>query len=290
MRLRDLQLVLDGTPRDAARLHVALDLARAAGAHLTGLCPLELLLPADLGFALGGYPEVLALQSTMEQLQAEATARSGAIEAAFRAALAGAAVAGDWHCAPGPVGPAIAAAARHVDLTVIGQDDPDHRVPPAGRHMIEDVLLAAGRPLLLLPYAGSFPHIGRNVLIAWTPTREAARAVGDMLGLIAPGAQVTVLTIARAGAEQVPRGVPGDVPGAEIAAHLARHGLTVTAARSVGDGQIHEADLLLSYAADLGADLLVMGGYGHSRVRELTLGGVTRSVLRHMTLPVLMSH
>jgi nucleotide-binding universal stress UspA family protein len=81
------------------------------------------------------------------------------------------------------------------------------------------------------------------------------------------------------------------VPGAEIAAHLARHGLAVTAARSVGDGQVHEADMLLSYAADIGADLLVMGGgYGHSRVRELTLGGVTRSVLRHMTLPVLMSH
>ncbi len=283
MRLRDLLLVLDGSARDAARLETALELARTVGAHLTGLCPLELLLPADLAFALGGYPEALALQSAVEQLQDQANARAATIEAEFRAGLARAGVNGDWRTAPGPVGPAIAAAARHADLTVIGQDDPDHRVPPAGRHMIEDVLLAAGRPLLLLPYAGRFPAIGRNVLIAWTPTREAARAVGDALGLIEPAAQVTVLTVARAGG--------GDaVPGAEIAAHLARHGLAVTAARSVSDGQIHEADMLLSYAADLGADLLVMGGYGHSRVRELTLGGVTRSVLRHMTLPVLMSH
>ena len=283
MRLRDLLLVLDGSARDAARLETALELARTVGAHLTGLCPLELLLPADLAFALGGYPEALALQSAVEQLQDQANARAATIEAEFRAGLARAGVNGDWRTAPGPVGPAIAAAARHADLTVIGQDDPDHRVPPAGRHMIEDVLLAAGRPLLLLPYAGRFPAIGRNVLVAWTPTREAARAVGDALGLIEPAAQVTVLTVARAGG--------GDaVPGAEIAAHLARHGLAVTAARSVSDGQIHEADMLLSYAADLGADLLVMGGYGHSRVRELTLGGVTRSVLRHMTLPVLMSH
>ena len=283
MRLRDLLLVLDGSARDAARLETALELARTVGAHLTGLCPLELLLPADLAFALGGYPEALALQSAVEQLQDQANARAATIEAEFRAGLTRAGVNGDWRTAPGPVGPAIAAAARHADLTVIGQDDPDHRVPPAGRHMIEDVLLAAGRPLLLLPYAGRFPAIGRNVLIAWTPTREAARAVGDALGLIEPAAQVTVLTVARAGG--------GDaVPGAEIAAHLARHGLAVTAARSVSDGQIHEADMLLSYAADLGADLLVMGGYGHSRVRELTLGGATRSVLRHMTLPVLMSH
>ena len=283
MRLRDLLLVLDGSARDAARLETALELARTVGAHLTGLCPLELLLPADLAFALGGYPEALALQSAVEQLQDQATARAAEIEAAFRAGLTRAGVNGEWRTAPGPVGPAIAAAARHADLTVIGQDDPDHRVPPAGRHMIEDVLLAAGRPLLLLPYAGRFPVIGRNVLIAWTPTREAARAVGDALGLIEPAAQVTVLTVARAGGEDA-------VPGAEIAAHLARHGLAVTAARSVGDGQVHEADMLLSYAADIGADLLVMGGYGHSRVRELTLGGVTRSVLRHMTLPVLMSH
>ncbi|MGC8476759.1 MAG: universal stress protein [Acetobacteraceae bacterium] len=284
MRLRDLQLVLDGSARDAARLETAFDLARTAGAHLTGLCPLELLLPPDLGFALGGYPEVLALQSAVESLQAQAQSRAAEIEAGFRAGLERAGVSGDWRAVPGPVGPAIAAAARHVDLTVIGQDDPDHRTPPAGRHMIEDVLLAAGRPLLLLPYAGRFPVIGSRVLIAWTPTREAARAVGDALGLIEPDAQVTVLTVARPGA------AADDVPGAEVAAHLARHGLSVTAARSVSDGQIHEADLLLSYAADIGADLLVMGGYGHSRVRELTLGGVTRSVLRHMTLPVLMSH
>jgi nucleotide-binding universal stress UspA family protein len=285
MRLRDLQVVLDASPRSATQLGIALDLARSAGAHLTGLCPLELLLPPDLGFVLGGYPEVMALQAAVDQLQTRASTQAATIEAGFREALRREGISGDWRTASGGVAEAVAFHARHADLTIVGQTDPDHRPPPSGRHMIEDVLLAAGRPLLIIPYAGTFPNIGRNVLVAWAETREAARAVSDALGLIDPSASVTVLTIARAGHADAP-----EVPGAEIAAHLARHGLTVTAARSIADGAISEADALLSYAADTGADLLVMGGYGHSRVRELTLGGVTRNVLRHMTLPVLMSH
>ena len=285
MQLRDLQVVLDNTPRSQVLLGIAIELARTNGAHLTGLCPLELLLPADFGFVLGGYPEVMALQSAVDQLQGQAKNTAAAIEAGFRETLRREGIGGDW-CAPaGPVAAAIAFHARHVDLTVIGQIDPNHRPPPPGRGMIEDVLLAAGRPLLIVPYAGAFPTIGRTVVIAWTETREAARAASDALGLIDPAASVTVLSIVRPGA-----GERAEVPGAEIAAHLARHGLSVTAARTVRGGSISEADALLSYVADLGADLLVMGGYGHSRVRELTLGGVTRGVLQHMTLPVLMSH
>ena len=285
MRLRDLQVVLDASPRSQVLLGVAAELARANNAHLTGLCPLELLLPADLGFALGGYPEVMALQSAVDQLQTQAMEQAATVEAGFREVLRREGISGEWRTAPGAVGEAIAFHARHADLTVIGQADPDHPAAPAGRHMIEEVLLAAGRPLLIVPYAGTFATIGRTVLIAWTETREAARAASDALGLIDPAASVTVLTMARPGGAEQP-----EVPGAEIAAHLARHGLAVTAARTVGGDGVSEADVLLSYAADLGADLLVMGGYGHSRVRELALGGVTRGVLRHMTVPVLMSH
>lgn len=283
MRLRDLQVVLDNTQRSQAVLDIAIDLARTNGAHLTGLCPLELLLPADFGFVLGGYPEVMALQTAVDQLQGQAKDMAAAIEARFRDALRREGLGGDWAAPAGPVAAAIAYHARHADLTVIGQADPDHRRPPPGRSMIEDVLLAAGRPLLIIPYAGTFPTIGRTVAIAWSETREAARATSDALALIDPAASVTVLSIVRPGTQI-------DIPGAEIAAHLARHGLAVTAARTISDGSISEADALLSYVADLGADLLVMGGYGHSRVRELTLGGVTRGVLQHMTLPVLMSH
>ncbi len=283
MRLRDLQVVLDHSPRSQMLLAIATELARSNGAHLTGLCPLELLLPDDFSFALGGYPEVMALQSTLDRLQGDARAMAADVEAGFREALRREGLGGDWRAATGPVGEAIAFHARHADLTVIGQPDPDHLPPPPGYGMIAEVLLAAGRPLLVIPYAGSFPTIGRRVVIAWTETREAARAASDALALIDPTATVTVLSITGGDAA-------ADVPGAEIAAHLARHGLSVTAARSVRDASISEADALLSYVADLGADLLVMGGYGHSRLRELTLGGVTRGVLQHMTLPVLMSH
>ena len=286
MRLKDLLVVLDPTPRSDVRLALALDLARRNDAHLTGLCPLELMLPSDFGYALAGYPEVMALQAAVDELQTKASAAAQAIETRFRAALQREGVAGDWRTADGPVAEAVAFHARHADLTLLGQPDPDHPPPPSARSMIADTLLAAGRPLLLIPYAGTFPTLGRTVLIAWTETREAARAVGDALGLIDADAAITVLTIAPPGSG----GAGVVVPGAEIAAHLARHGLTVSAATTVRDAVVNDSDVLLSYAADLGADLLVMGGYGHSRVRELALGGVTRDVLRHMTLPVLISH
>jgi nucleotide-binding universal stress UspA family protein len=105
--------------------------------------------------------------------------------------------------------------------------------------------------------------------------------VHDSLPLLQSTAKVTVLSVQHA--------APAALPTADIAAHLARHGLAVAAARTVADGISH-ADALLSYACDIGADLLVVGGYGHSRVREVILGGVTRELLQHMTLPVLMSH
>ncbi len=286
MRLKDLLVVLDTTPRSDVRLALALDLARRNDAHLTGLCPLELLLPSDLGFALGGYPEVMALQAAVDEVQAKASEAAQGLEARFREALRREGVAGDWRTADGPAAEAVAFNARHADLTLLGQPDPEHPLPPSARGMVADTLMTAGRPLLVIPYAGSFPSIGRSVLIAWTETREAARAASDALALIDPTASVTVLTISPPGSGSA--GVA--VPGAEIAAHLARHGLTVSAATTVRDATISDADVLLSYAADLGADLLVMGGYGHARVRELALGGMTRDMLRHMTLPVLISH
>jgi nucleotide-binding universal stress UspA family protein len=146
--------------------------------------------------------------------------------------------------------------------------------------------MIAGRPLLLIPYAGEFATVGRNVLVGWTRTRESTRAVHDALPVIALSAMVTVLTVENR------RGAP-DVrilPTADIAEHLARHGLAVSAARTVVSDGLTPADALLDYASDVGADMLVVGGYGHSRTREMILGGVTRDLLRHMTIPVLMSH
>jgi nucleotide-binding universal stress UspA family protein len=144
--------------------------------------------------------------------------------------------------------------------------------------------VTAGRPLLLVPYVGTYRKVGAKVLVGWAGTREATRAVHDSLALIEPDGDVTVLTI------ETTRPASDVIPGADIAAHLARHGLRVSAARTVVTDGLTPADALLDYASDLGADLLVVGGYGHSRMREMILGGVTRDLLRHMTVPVLMSH
>jgi len=169
---------------------------------------------------------------------------------------------------------------------VIGQADPDNPPPAVARSLVEDVLMTAGRPLLVVPYAGRFETVGTNALVGWTRTREAARAVHDALPLLAPAATVTVLTVesGRAASDTEV------LPTADIAEHLARHGLNVSAARSVVSDGLSPADVLLDYASDLGADLLVVGGYGHSRTRQMIMGGVTRGLLLHMTLPVLMSH
>ncbi len=167
----------------------------------------------------------------------------------------------------------------------MGQPDPNAGLPALGRHLLEDVLLTAGRPVLAIPFAGEFPVIGKNVLIAWTNSREAARALHDALPLIDPAATVTVLSVQDARAAE---GEP--TPTAAAAEHLARHGLKSVAARTVNDGSLPDHQAILSYAADIGADLLIAGCYGHSRARELMLGGVTRGLLPQMTIPVLMSH
>lgn len=286
MKLRDLLVVLDGSARSDVVLGVAVDVARRHDAHLTGYCPLETLMPANLAFALGGYPALSSLQGAANQLEEEALAKAASIEAGFRDQLGRNGLRGDWEIGRGVVGEVVARRARTTDLVVLGQADPENPLPPSARTMIEDALMNSGRPLLLVPFAGRFDAIGTNVLIGWNATREAARAVHDALPLIAPTATVTVLTVerGRAGVE------PQEMPGADIAEHLARWGLTVTAARTATDGTISDGDALLSYASDIGADLLVVGGYGHSRARELVLGGVSRGLLQHMTVPLLISH
>jgi nucleotide-binding universal stress UspA family protein len=137
----------------------------------------------------------------------------------------------------------------------------------------------------VVPYIGGSDIIGRRALVAWNASREAARALNDAIPLLEDAENVTVLSV------NPKRGIrgEGDLPAADIALHLARHGMKAEASYVVAE-DIGVGDALLSRAADLGSDLIVMGGYGHSRLREIVLGGATRTVLRHMTVPVLLSH
>jgi len=285
MALKDLTVLLDPSEQSKSRLTLAAMLAGRHGAHLTGLClaesvrPNPILLTGD-AFAYGG-----ALESFYEQVAAERAALISPVEAGFMDRLARDGISGEWVADDGPPTIASLARARLADLVIAGQDPPAEAEQPSYAAPIEELLLDSGRPLLLIPYYGSFPTCGDTILVGWTDTREAVRALHDAMPLLAAARSVTVLAVDPEHDEPGTR----DIPTADVARHLARHGAKAIAAETV-TGTISTADALLDYASDIGADLIVVGGYGHARVRELVIGGVTRSLLRHMTVPILFSH
>jgi nucleotide-binding universal stress UspA family protein len=172
---------------------------------------------------------------------------------------------------------------RAADLIMAGQTDPNWDLSPL-MDFPERLALESGRPVLVVPYVGRYPEIGRNVVIAWKPGRESARAVFDALPLLQNADKVQILEVKeRAQADSAL------APDTTIAASLARHGIKPTV-RSTIAADISVGDEILSRLADESADLLVLGAYGHSRFREFVFGGVTRHIARHMTAPTLFSH
>lgn len=281
MIVRDLLVHLDGSPGSAGRLAFAADLARRLSAHLIGLHVVDVPLPVFAGAEMGGGAAVAEL---IQRLQDDALAAAKPIEAGFRELMRREGLPGEWRQVEGSSVTQLPLHARYADLAVMGQPDP--RDPgAAGFAIIEAALFSSGRPLLLLPFAGAPVRLGGRALVGWNASREATRALHDALPLLRLMESVTVLTVNA----EVGYGGHGEQPGADIAAHLARHGLEVTV-RNVAGSDIAAGDVLLNEAADLGADLIVIGAYGHSRLRELMLGGATRTLLRQMTAPVLMSH
>lgn len=174
--------------------------------------------------------------------------------------------------------------AHYCDLVVIGQTDPDRPSPLLGPDFPEHVALHSGCPVLIIPYAGTFKNVGTTVLVAWDASMEARRAVRDALPLLKRAQMVQVAIINPAAQAEI----YGQRPGADIALYLARHDVKVSVREEVSDDDI--GNTLLSLAADSASDLLIMGCFGHSRLRETLLGGATRTILKSMTLPVLMSH
>jgi nucleotide-binding universal stress UspA family protein len=171
--------------------------------------------------------------------------------------------------------------ARHFDLSVVGQAAPDIALPED--LLIEAALFESGRPSVIVPYIQTDGIKLNHVLVCWDHGRNAARALADALPLLARSKKVEIVIVTRRDGE------PSELPGAGIAEHLARHGLNVELKRLVAT-DLDVANAVLSYAADAGADFIVMGGYGHSRLREFVLGGATYGMLRSMTVPVLMAH
>jgi nucleotide-binding universal stress UspA family protein len=281
MSYKDLLVVLDPEPAARQRIDAAALLAERFAAHLVGLYPLPVpQRPRELG-----YFDPALLDPYIQDQRERARDTADRVRLEFEHAAGSRGLSAEWRLIPeGPeADPALHA--RYADLAIFGQLDPGRADVEMLRPRPEQVALASGRPVLVIPYAGRFETIGRRVVVAWNATREAARAVHDALPLLSAADSVVVLTIdAREG-----RRGHGELPGADISLHLARHGVKAQIEHTVS-GDLPVGEVLLSRAADLAADLLVMGAYGHSRMRELLLGGATRSLLRSMTLPVLMSH
>lgn len=174
--------------------------------------------------------------------------------------------------------------ARYCDLVVVGQTDPDEASSRVVSDLPEFVALNCARPVLIVPYAGKFEHVGNNALVAWDGSMEATRAITNAIPLLKHAKNVAVVLFNPSRKSDV----HGEQPGADIALYLTRHGIKVEVLQQNTDIDVGNA--LLSLTVDHSSDMIVMGCYGHTRFREVLLGGVTMTVLKTMTVPVLMSH
>ena len=272
MTYKTVLVHVDETARRAERLQLAFSLAGRFDAHLVALFALGAARIPSYALAEAG-----AVVRDIEERRRGEAAR--AAQAEFRAAEQRAGGKSEWRVSGDDASAAVRLSARYADLVVLGQPE---RGQAMERAFVEEVILAAGRPVLMVPYAGRFLDTGKRVLIAWNASAEAARAVTDALPLLSRAQSVEVVAFGEGGDH-------GEVPGADLALFLARHGVKASAAHQSARG-IDVGNQILSRAADASADLIVMGAYGHSRLRELALGGATRAVLDAMTVPVLMAH
>lgn len=285
MAIKDILLHLDAGPRSPVRLELALKLAARHGAHLTGLHVIEL--PAAEAFR--GYPtgmiDVDRVETMLDEMRAARREEARGVEALFRAALDREGLQGEWREAEGVAAEVVSLHGRYADLTVVGQNEPAGRGSSLAADLPVADLMGAGSPLLVVPYAGQYPMLGRHALVGWSGTAEGTRAINAAMPLLQGAEKVTVLSINPRGGW----GGEGTLPAADMALHLARHGVRAEAAHTVAV-DISEGDALLSYLSDIGADLLVCGMYGHSRLSQLVFGGVTNTLLEQMTAPVFLSH
>ncbi|HUI95158.1 MAG TPA: universal stress protein [Xanthobacteraceae bacterium] len=267
-----------GKPHDVAAGY-AVAIAEAFNAHLCAVAfAYEPVVPPSI---MGGVPlEVIEAQWAASERAADAAI------AAFEAAAKRAGIASERRklaASLGGAGELFGRLARRFDLSVVGQTEPKQGA--AQDLVIEGALFGSGRPVIVVPY---IHHGGLGldrVLVCWDGGRAAARAVADAMPLLARAGAIDVVMV-ESGRR---RGASDEIPGVDVGEHLARHGLKIEVKRVVST-DVDVPNTILSHAADSGTDFIVMGGYGHSRLREFILGGATQGVLASMTVPVLMSH
>jgi nucleotide-binding universal stress UspA family protein len=274
--IKDIVVSLGGPGQQDFTVNYAVSVAETFAAHIAGVAYIyDPVIPEG---ALGGVPVQLIEAQREENSRAARSAVQRFEEAAradgvsFSSRTVEASVGGG--------ATAFAAIARHFDLAIVGQRQREQGA--AGEVMIEAALFDSGRPVLIVPYIQRNKLTLDRVLVCWDGSRTAARAIGDGMALLERAKAVDIVSVAEERKED-------EITGANMAEHLGRHGISAATKRLI-KGDIGIDSVVLSYAADIGADLIVMGGYGHSRLREFMLGGMTRGILESMTVPVLMSH
>lgn len=275
MSYKSMTVCLDNSAGSSRLLEFALTLAAQNNAHLTGL---------HLTYA----PIILsdpyaAWEPTMYEWEESAETKQKLARENFISEAAKAGVNVDFCAYRNTDLRAVIAHARASDLTIVSQRNQADSEGDLGNNFPISFVLKLGRPVLFVPYSGEVSTKFNTIIVAWDGGREAARAMADAMPFLKQARQVKVLSISEHSDEE------HDFPDIDIAAYLAKHDVKVDIERNE-NVHIAPAEWLLARAANHGADLLVMGAYGHNRLTELILGGVTRTIMRKMSLPVLMSH
>jgi len=270
-------LVHADTGRSApARLKLSAELAARFDAHVMGLYvrrPFQAPAFTDAG------PAMDSLYRTYENA---VKADEALATAAFRESIGSASLSSEWRVADGLAEEVVAAYARYADLVIIGQAEPDAAATTTPADLAETVAMAGERPVLIVPHIGVVKPPGKTVMLCWNGSREAARATTGALPILKAADKTIILLVD-------PRNDGEEQPGAGVARWLARHGVKAVIQRdTAADSDV--GGVILSRAADHDADLIVMGLYGHSRMREWVLGGASRTLLASMTVPLLVAH
>jgi nucleotide-binding universal stress UspA family protein len=277
MGFRTILVQCDSGPGTPIRLKVALDLAGRFQGHVIGLFVRQ---PFQAPAFTDAGPAMDSLYGSYETaVKADEAMAAGA----FRDIVASKSSLGEWHAADGSIAEVVIRHARYADLAIVGQGGADAPLTSTPSDLAEQLALAGERPVLIVPHIGFSRPPGGTVILCWNESREAVRAATAALPLLVKADKVVVLLVD-------PRSEAGrEPPGVGISTWLVRHGVKATLRRDTAvDSDV--GGVILSRAADLDADLVVMGLYGHSRMREWVLGGASRTLLSAMTVPLFVMH
>ena len=275
--IKDVVVNLAGGPTDDVAADYAISMGKAYGAHVVGVAFVyEPVIPGSL---LGGIPTDL-----IEAQRDEHAKAARAAVARFEAATAGAGVSAETRLLDASIAGAadlFGRIARRFDVAVVGQARQEQGATE--ELLIEGALFGSGRPVIIVPQVERQSLNLDGIMVCWDGSRPAARAIGDAIAFLTRSKSIDVVVVTGEHDKS------GEITGANMRRHLARHGINVEIKR-ISAGNVDVQGAILAHAHDSGADFIVMGAYGHSRLREFILGGVTRSILKSMPVPVLMSH